>query len=565
MLQLAAILPILNRVLSNFSPTSVPGLEYLERLIGLIPVSDPLVASVLIFALVVVSRFLVTFLNELLNQQYTTDIIYDTKQKIFSKMLASRYQFFLDHKHGDLFFVSNSASERVGAYLAYFVTGVVYLLTMLSIVCFLFMVNLPVTLTISALAVVYYFMTREISIKVSYVGGKKRIELIKEQHRIVQETLNGIKYFFVFHKQHSVRDLFQKNIEAYRKQFLHDNFWQVLLQKLPEPTLLLLASFGIIVLVTAIDGQQVSSHLSVIGVFFFAIQRIVPTLNKFGTSVIQVLSGIPTLEICQKFLSEPVDQEPDGTVRLEEFKNAITLENVTLSYADGKPVLKRLNLKFAKGRMTALVGKSGSGKTSIVNLILRLYQPSDGNVEIDGINLRDLEIESFLKRVGYVGQETFLFHGSIKDNLTFFDSRFSADDVVRAAQMADAHDFIESLPEKYDTIVGDKGMKLSGGQRQRLAIARALIRKPDILILDEATSNLDSISEQVVQQTINSIAKHYTIIVVAHKLSTVMNADLIYVLADGTIVESGNHQDLIAQKGKYYQLNINSQSRVETE
>ncbi|UCH72146.1 MAG: ATP-binding cassette domain-containing protein, partial [Thermoplasmatales archaeon] len=202
---------------------------------------------------------------------------------------------------------------------------------------------------------------------------------------------------------------------------------------------------------------------------------------------------------------------------------------------------------------TALVGPSGSGKSTIVNLLLRLYDVKEGGVYIDNLNIKDYDIFSFLQKVGFVGQETFIYNASIKENIAF-GGEYTDFEIMDAARLANADEFIENFPDGYDTIVGDQGMRLSGGEKQRIAIARAMIRKPEILILDEATSSLDNVSENTVQKAINKVSKNCTTFIIAHRLSTIQNADIINVLDKGKIVEKGTHEELIRKKGRYWDL-----------
>ena len=202
--------------------------------------------------------------------------------------------------------------------------------------------------------------------------------------------------------------------------------------------------------------------------------------------------------------------------------------------------------------MTAIVWSSGSGKTTILNMLLGLYQPNEGNITIDGVHFSEFELASWRKQVGFVSQEMVLFRGSIFENVQFLNDRTTLEEVKEKCQTANIHEFIENLPEGYDTIIGERGIKLSGGQRQRIAIARALIGNPEILIFDEATSALDNTSEKTIKEDIESLAKNRTIIVVAHRLSSIINSDKIIVLDKGQIIEEGTHKILMEMKGHYF-------------
>lgn len=552
-LQVAALVPLLNRLLPNLPSASVPGVNVLDRLLLLMPFQNSIISALFLFSMVVVARFIFLFANEFLNLKFGTDVNYVTKRDVVNKMLFSSYQFFLDQKHGHLVHLTTIAADRVGTSLSSFVNATVSLFSILGILSFLMYVNFFMTLAVITICLIYYFATRRLSLAVSFVGGKKRNVLGQEQHSVLHEMLQGIRYIFVFNREDTIRRLFDRSSDAYRIQYQRDVFWKVLLQRLPEPTLLLSVSLAIFASLFLSGGNVVANYLSMIAVYLFAVQRIVPGLNKFGTSRFEILAAVPTLDLCYDFLTRRHESRKKGEINLSEFGEGVRFENVSLTFGK-KEVLKNINCEFNKRKMTALVGESGSGKTSLINLLLGLFQPTFGTIRIDGVNFSDIRIDTWLARIGYVGQETFLFQGTIQDNITFFDSHYSMEEVIEAAKKADAHEFIEGLPLKYSTLLGDKGMKLSGGQRQRIAIARALIRNPEILILDEATSNLDNLSEQSVQNTINSLAKRYTLIVIAHRLSSIMNADEILVLDNGLIVEQGKHEALMMRKGKYWSL-----------
>ncbi len=253
-------------------------------------------------------------------------------------------------------------------------------------------------------------------------------------------------------------------------------------------------------------------------------------------------------------LDAPDDmQDKEGAFAKKSFTTALVLEDVCFSYEE-KQVINHLSLTIQKGQQIALVGQSGSGKTTISSLINRFFDVSSGAITIDGINYKDLKIKSLRKLIGYISQDAILFHDTIKNNLRLAKPDATEAEIVAAAKAANAHDFILETALGYDTNIGEGGAKLSGGQRQRLTIARAILKDPPILVLDEATSALDSESEKLVQEALEKIMKHRTSIVIAHRLSTIKNSDVIIVMREGTIIESGSHQDLLAQNGAYRKL-----------
>jgi subfamily B ATP-binding cassette protein MsbA len=237
-----------------------------------------------------------------------------------------------------------------------------------------------------------------------------------------------------------------------------------------------------------------------------------------------------------------------------QFKGDIEYRNVTFAYGDERPILKDVSFRIPAGHVAAIVGPTGAGKSTILGLLPRFYDPNKGSLLIDGQDVRSFKQKSLRDQISFVLQETTLFHGPIWENIAYGKPSASRAEILRAAELANVHEFVEAMPERYDTIVGERGVTLSGGQRQRIAIARAIIRDSPILLLDEPSSGLDAASEKLVFGALDRLMAHRTTIVVAHRLSTIRNADLIFVVRDGQIVESGKHEELIAAGGLYAEL-----------
>ena len=292
------------------------------------------------------------------------------------------------------------------------------------------------------------------------------------------------------------------------------------------------------------DLHQFNSYANIIYGPLITITFIPRQVSAFLTSlgkVLEILEEEP--EVAD--IGLPIDIAIEGDV---------SVKNVTFGYDSYNPVLQNINLEVKKGEMIGIVGHSGCGKTTLINLLMRLYDVNEGEICIDDVNIKDISQNALRSQIGVVLQETHLFSGSIRDNIKYAKPLASDEEVVAAAKMANAHDFIVNLPEGYNTMVGEKGYSLSGGERQRVAIARALIHNPRILILDEATAALDTETEKLIQDALNKLSKNRTTFAIAHRLSTLRNADRLIVLDKGHMVECGTHQELLDLKGFYWKL-----------
>jgi ATP-binding cassette subfamily B protein/subfamily B ATP-binding cassette protein MsbA len=298
--------------------------------------------------------------------------------------------------------------------------------------------------------------------------------------------------------------------------------------------------------------------------FFLYLEMLYQPIRVLSDAWERIQESLASGERVDELLQEsPEVEERQDAIRLEaRAKGEIVFENVSFCYSQGDMVLENINIEIGAGQMVALVGPTGVGKSTLVSLIPRFYDPVAGTVRLDGMDTRSLALESLRQQISIVLQDVFLFHGSVRENIQFGNPEACETDIVRAAQVANAHQFIRDLPDGYDTLIGERGVKLSGGQKQRLSIARAVLKDAPILILDEATSSVDTETEILIQEALERLMEGKTTIIIAHRLSTVRNADKIIVLENTHIAESGTHQELVSRGGLYNRL-YNAQRKLQ--
>lgn len=369
---------------------------------------------------------------------------------------------------------------------------------------------------------------------------------------LLQETISGARIVKAFGREDYESSRFSRENENLLKLTLKS----VTISAVSSPFMEFLGGVGIAAIIFY-GGYQVIQGVSTPGTFFSFLAALIllyepiKRLTNVNNTIQQGIAGAQRVFSIIDAVPE-IRNKPEA-IPLPAISKAIDIRNVTFRYED-TPVLKQINLTVRAGEAVAFVGMSGGGKTTLVNLIPRFYDVSEGQILIDGLDIRDVTMESLRAQIGIVTQQTILFNDTVRNNIIYGDIEKTEADVIRAAKAANAHHFIMNLPEGYDTVIGEQGTKLSGGERQRISIARALLKDAPILVLDEATSSLDTEAEIEVQEALENLMKGRTTLVIAHRLSTIRNADRIVVLVNGEIVEEGTHEALLDKKGEYFRL-----------
>jgi len=548
----ATVYPILSAAFEEGFGEGNIILSLFRRMAGLFPVADEFIAYCLLFVLLALLSFIAKLISIRYRVTFSARLVEKSQNEVFSKFIKADYQYFVDHKQGELIYSTVTAPPSLSGLIMATTDLIWQVVLTISVFLLLFSLSWQGAIAAIVVGLVYNFVTRYLAKKIVYDAGKGQMEAGSESNVILNEVIGGIKQVKVFATTEDWVHRFSSTIKKQWYHYIRRTAWG----QIPNPTLTLILYLviGIVaVLIKIFVPTSFVELIPIFGTFAFALFRLVPVMSGIGSSTMRMMGVLPDCERIYHLLGEKITNIKDGEKELDSFKSRIELDNVTFAYKGRAKVLEDVSITFEKSKTTAIVGRSGSGKTTIINLLLRLFDIDRGEVKIDGVNIKQYKSVSWLDKVGYVSQDTFIFNDTVRKNITFA-SEYPDEEVVRVSKYADAHSFITELPDGYDTFVGDKGMRLSGGQRQRIAVARAMIRDPEILIFDEATNALDSISEAAVQKAIDIISKDHTVIVVAHRLSTIANADKIIVLGDGRVMEEGTHKELMANRGAYWEL-----------
>jgi len=409
--------------------------------------------------------------------------------------------------------------------------------------------NLTLMLLISLVALTQWVVVRSMRDRLRNLV-RDEFDLIARLNAYLQEVFQNIRVV----KSFAAEQFEQRNLTNRVTEMVPVHINRALFRYMQEPIVSFINGIANVSILLLSTRELFNGSLTVTGFFLFLYlgRQIISPISTLGG----VYLGLQEMEAAAQRVFEMtsrISEIQDGPIDQTEFAKQIKFQNVNFSYGD-EPVLENINLDIERGSMVALVGPSGAGKSTLTDLVMRFYDPTSGSIEMDGVNLKELHVETFRRLFGVVNQENLLFNATIGNNISYGRDGVSQEQIEIAAEIANAAKFIEDIPEGYETIVGDRGIRLSGGQRQRVAIARAIVHQPKILILDEATSSLDTESERLVQAAIDRVIQDTTAIVVAHRLSTVIHADKIVVLEEGRIQDQGKHKELLERSKLYRRL-----------
>lgn len=489
-----------------------------------------------------------------------TGVLRDLRSDLFKKVVSLPIGFFTEEKKGDIMSrMTNDVQEVENSIMAsldmLFKDPIMILIYLVTLFCLSWELTLFVLLLLPTMGWAIGRVGRSLK-KRSTKGQEQTGELLSQ----IEETLGGLRVVKAFNAENKLINRFELLNNQTRRTFnrIHRKY------ALAHPVSEALGTMMIAILLWYGGGLILSDHSSISApefiyylVIFYSIINPAKDLSKASYAI---RKGMASLERIDKILqTESNIQEPDCPQTINVTTNLqnrpfIEYDNVSFHYQADRPVLKHVNLSIKQGQTVALVGQSGSGKTTMVDLLPRFYDVSQGAIRINGTDIRNLRTYDLRALMGNVNQDAILFNDSFYNNITFGVEHATMDEVIAAARIANAHDFIMNTPDGYNTNIGDRGSRLSGGQRQRISIARAILKNPAILILDEATSALDTESEKLVQQALEQLMHNRTTLVVAHRLSTIRNADVICVMHEGEIVETGKHEDLYQLNGYYRKL-----------
>jgi len=506
-----------------------------------------------ILTAIYVATALFTWLQTFMMVRVSLETIRNLRQDLFNKLHTLSLKFFDKRTHGDLMSRVTNDIDTLNNALSQSVIQILSSILMISGVA-IAMFSLNWVLAIVTLLVIpLMILTTKKIITYSSSYFIKRQRDLGELNGVIEESISGSEVIRLFGKEEKINEQFSDINERLRRSAMAADTVSGFLG--PVNNFINNLGLGLVIAIGAVLAVHNLATVGIIGAFVLYSRQFFRPINQLSNLINMFQSAIAGAERVFEIMDETPDiVDKENAIVVDSLKGDVEFSHVTFGYEDGQPILKNVHFSVKAGEKVALVGPTGSGKTTIINLLSRFYDVTAGELKVDGRNIQDYQISSLRKKIGVVLQDTFLFSGTIMENIRYGCLEATEEEVINAAKMASAHQFIQHLPEAYLTQITSGGENLSQGQRQLLAIARAILADSDILILDEATSSIDTNTEIEIQKGINKLTEGRTSFMIAHRLKTIENADRILVIHQGEIIESGTHQELLKKKGFYFDM-----------
>ena len=516
--------------------------------------------SLMAFILIaeVVMQFFFTYWSNWLGQ----DIIKDIRDRLYKHITSFKMKYFDNEPVGKLVTRTVSDIESIASIFSQGLFMIVSdILKMVIILIFMFVINWKISLIVVAIMPIILYATNIFQKKMKIAFSEVRNE-VANLNTFVQERLTGMKIVQLFNREKieakKFEEINQRHNKAWLKNILYNSIFFPIADIISNITLGLVVYFGALFIINGDFSTTIGDLIS----FNMYIPMLYNPLRQIADKFNVMQMGIVAAERVFDILETQSQIQDKGTIKATHFKGNIKLENVRFSYIEGEEVLKGINLEVKAGQTIAIVGSTGAGKSTIINLLNRFYEIDSGKITIEGEAIQNYKLSSLRKQIAVVLQDVFLFADTIYNNITLYNPEITKEQVENAAKKIGIHNFIMSLPNGYQYNVKERGVMLSSGQRQLIAFLRAYVSNPSILILDEATSSIDTHSEEMIQKATETITKNRTSIVIAHRLATIVNADIIIVMDKGQIVEKGSHSELLQNENGYYRKLYDSQFSV---